>query len=134
VGKSTIEVLALPKSTIEIARVKFNNFFIEKTGKEWEERDDGQMSAPKVGSDGQTLPIHEGWFCLERKRNLLGDYLRGTRAVSPQETDDQLGCDDNEPESGDEDVSMEDQGNTAESGADGENEANEASAIEEDNQ
>lgn len=73
-------------------------------------------------------------ICLERKRNLLGDYLRGTRAVSPQETDDQLGCDDNEPDSGDEDVSMEDQGNTAESGADGENEANEASAIEEDNQ
>ena len=135
-GKSTVKVLTLPKSKLESALAKFNNFFKEQVGKEWENRADGQMPPPKVDSDGKSLPIHEGWFCLEQKKSIFSDFLRGTQTVDPQATHGQSDCD-GELDSGDEDVSKEDQrGDAAEfkDAADEGNEVNGASAVDEDSQ
>lgn len=133
-AKSTVEVVASPKSKLESARAKFANFFKEKVGKEWEDRADGKIPPPKVDSDGKSLPIHEGWFCLEQKRSHFGDFLRGTQTVVPEATD---GCDGGELDSEDEDTSMEDQVGNAVGSKDSSNEGNEVnetSAIDEDSQ
>jgi hypothetical protein len=113
VGRSTVDVVASPKSKLESALAKFAGFVKEKVGKEWEDRADGKIPPPKVDSDGQSLPFHEGWFCLEQKRSHFGDFLRGTQTVGPDATD---GCDGGEIDSDNEDISMEDQmGNAVES-------------------
>lgn len=55
---------------------KFKQFFKEQTGKEWDNRAKGKMPPPKRDVDGNSLPVHEGWFYLEEKTSILGAFLR----------------------------------------------------------
>jgi hypothetical protein len=80
-GKSTVEVVAPPKSKLESARAQFATFFKEKVGKGWEDRADGKILPPKMDSDNKSLPIHEGWFSLESKRGYFSDFLSRTQPI-----------------------------------------------------
>jgi hypothetical protein len=89
VGKSNVELLAGPKCNLESAVNEFKQFFREQTGKEWDERASGMMPPPKRDVDGNSLPVHEGWFYLDEKTTLLGAYLRYYPSKDPKiSTDD----------------------------------------------
>lgn len=90
-GKSTVDLLTTPKSTLESAVAKFRSFFKQETGKEWEDKDDGLVPPPKVGPDGGSLPVYEGWFSLEEKRSLLSEFLRSIPKGVCYTTDNQPG-------------------------------------------
>lgn len=106
-GKSIVEMLTTPKSTLESAVAKFRSFFKQQTGKEWEDKDDGLVPSPKMGSDGESLPMYEGWFSVEEKRSLLGEFLRATTKGVSCTTDNQAGCEEDELGSENGNVSME---------------------------
>lgn len=76
VGTSNVNLLVGPKCKLEAAVNTFKEFFKEQTGKDWDERASGQMPPPKTDDDGNSLPVHEGWFYLEEKTTLLGAFLR----------------------------------------------------------
>ena len=71
---------------------KFKQFFREQTGKEWDERANGKMPPPKTDMDGNTLPVHEGWFYLEEKTTILGAFLREPQSTAFQGSSD-IACD-----------------------------------------
>lgn len=50
-------------------------FFKTQTGKEWEERENGIMPPPKTDSEGNVLPLHQGWYHLEMKGSMLTKWL-----------------------------------------------------------
>ncbi|KGO72652.1 hypothetical protein PITC_056380 [Penicillium italicum] len=86
VGTSNVELLAGPRCKLELAVEKFKQFFKEQTGKEWDERASGKMPAPKRDPDGNSLPVHEGWFYLEEKTTILGAFLREPQRTGFQES------------------------------------------------
>ncbi|RLL96620.1 hypothetical protein CFD26_106165 [Aspergillus turcosus] len=75
-GKSTDEFLAPVGSDQNTAIAAFRDFFVAKTGKDWEHRLDGTPMPPKQDADGRPLPAHEGWFYYETGRSLLSNFLR----------------------------------------------------------
>ncbi|EAW07525.1 BRCT domain protein [Aspergillus clavatus NRRL 1] len=75
VGKSTNEFLAPLGSDLGSALAAFRSFLIEKTGKEWVQRFDGNPVPLKVDDDGKELPAHENWFQYEDGRSILSRFL-----------------------------------------------------------
>lgn len=76
IGKSSSSLLAEPGSTIDSAIAAFKEFFKAQTSKEWEERLDGKLPPLKRDSEGNVLPVHEGWFQHEVPMGLLASFLR----------------------------------------------------------
>ncbi|KAG0154841.1 hypothetical protein PDIDSM_412 [Penicillium digitatum] len=137
IGASNVELLAGPRCNLELAVEKFKQFFEEQTGKEWDERASGKMPATKKDPDGNSLPIHEGWFYLEEKATILGTFLRGPQSPGCQESTGPVaydGIEENRIEDKMADHQVEDggddegggEGNGEDEGADG-SEADEAS-------
>ncbi|KAJ6167553.1 hypothetical protein N7497_000396 [Penicillium chrysogenum] len=93
VGTSNVELLAGPRCKLELAVDKFKQFFKEQTGKEWDERANGKMPPPKTGPDGNSLPVHEGWFYLEEKTTILGAFLREPKSTVCQGSTGHISCD-----------------------------------------
>ncbi|CAG8006451.1 unnamed protein product [Penicillium salamii] len=90
-GKSTVEILTKAKANLESAVARFEDFFKEKTGKEWKDRGDGKEPPPKVGAEGESLPIHEGWFYIEKPKSILAEFIRTAPIESAATTNDPLG-------------------------------------------
>ncbi|CAG8943637.1 unnamed protein product [Penicillium salamii] len=90
-GKSTVEILTKAKANLESAVARFEDFFKEQTGKEWKDRGDGQEPPPKVGAEGESLPIHEGWFYIEKPKSILAEFIRTAPIESAATTNDPLG-------------------------------------------
>ncbi|CAG8306805.1 unnamed protein product [Penicillium nalgiovense] len=93
VGISNVELLAGPRCKLELAVNKFKQFFREKTGKQWDERANGKMPPPKADLDGNSLPVHEGWFYLEEKTTILGAFLREPQSTGCQGSTGHISCD-----------------------------------------
>lgn len=75
-GTSNVQVLAPPRSTLEHAKTVFKEFFVQETGKEWEDRLNNQAPPPKKDVNGKDLPLHEGWYSIEfKKSTILGNYM-----------------------------------------------------------
>lgn len=72
---------------------KFKQFFKDQTGKEWDERANGKMPHPKRDVDGNSLPVHEGWFYLEEKTTILGAFLREPQSTSCEESTGRIASD-----------------------------------------
>lgn len=72
---------------------KFKQFFKEQTGKEWDERANGKMPPPKRDVDGNSLPVHEGWFYLEEKTTILGAFLREPQSTGCGKSTDRIPSD-----------------------------------------
>ena len=72
---------------------KFKQFFKEQTGKEWDERANGKMPPPKRDGDGNSLPVHEGWFYLEEKTTILGAFLREPQSTGCGESTSRISSD-----------------------------------------
>ncbi|OQE18097.1 hypothetical protein PENFLA_c022G05342 [Penicillium flavigenum] len=93
VGTSNVELLAGPRCKLELAVDKFKQFFKEQTGKKWDERANGKMPPPKTGPDGNSLPVHEGWFYLEEKTSILGAFLREPQSTGCPGSTGHISCD-----------------------------------------
>ncbi|KAJ5950467.1 uncharacterized protein N7479_008880 [Penicillium vulpinum] len=93
VGTSNVELLTGPKVKLELAVDKFKQFFKQHTGKEWDERASGKMPPTKTDSDGNILPVHEGWFYLEEKTTILGAFLREPQSTGFQGSTDRAASD-----------------------------------------
>ncbi|PLB43548.1 hypothetical protein P170DRAFT_513900 [Aspergillus steynii IBT 23096] len=106
-GKSKIELIAPIGSTLSVAMSAFKQFFEEQTGKRWEDRLNGLAPERKRDSDGNTLPISDGWFYHEQNTSIISNYLReGPRAdeastvtASDDSTDDGTAGGDEDAES-----------------------------------
>ncbi|KAL4795446.1 hypothetical protein BDV19DRAFT_170960 [Aspergillus venezuelensis] len=61
-GPSKTEFLAPLGSDFEIAMTAFKEFFKGQTGKEWEDRLNGVSPPPKTDRNGNSVPVHKGWF------------------------------------------------------------------------
>lgn len=72
-GKSSVQTLAVPKSSLTLAVATFRKFFKLQTGKEWEDRD--KMPVPKRDPEGNLLPPHEGWYHFEDKCNIFTSFF-----------------------------------------------------------
>jgi hypothetical protein len=72
---------------------KFKQFFKEQTGKEWDERANGKMPPPKTDLNGNSLPVHQGWFYLEEKTTILGAFLREPQSTGCQGSTGHTSCD-----------------------------------------
>lgn len=75
-GVSSVEQLAPPKSDLTLATTTFKKFFKLQTGKEWEDRADGEFPGPKTDPDGNLLPAHEGWYTFEDKTSIFTKFIR----------------------------------------------------------
>ncbi|KAJ9488190.1 hypothetical protein VN97_g5109 [Penicillium thymicola] len=93
VGTSNVELLAGPRCKLEVAVEKFKQFFKDQTGKEWDERANGKMPPPKRDVDGNSLPVHEGWFYIEEKTTILGAFLREPQSTSCGESTGRIASD-----------------------------------------
>ena len=51
------------------------------------------MPLPKTDLEGNSLPIHEGWFYLEEKTTILGAFLREPRRTGCQKSTGHIACD-----------------------------------------
>ncbi|KAL4960259.1 BRCT domain protein [Aspergillus stella-maris] len=49
-------------SDLETAMAAFREFFKGQTGKGWEDRLNGVSPPPKTDRNGNSLPVHKGWF------------------------------------------------------------------------
>ncbi|KAJ5618907.1 hypothetical protein N7510_002891 [Penicillium lagena] len=74
-GTSRVELLAPPKSNLDIATTTFKMFFRTQAGKEWEERENGIMPPPKTDSEDNVVPLHQGWYHLETRGSMLMKWL-----------------------------------------------------------
>lgn len=75
-GTSNVQILAPPRSTLEHAKAIFRKFFVQETGKKWEDRLSNQAPPPKRDVNGKDLPLHEGWYSIEfKKSTILGTYM-----------------------------------------------------------
>ncbi|OQD78485.1 hypothetical protein PENDEC_c001G02071 [Penicillium decumbens] len=83
VGKSYVEILAPPKGDKAPAIKAFKEFFLAQTGKEWDNRADGRMPAPKTDGEGNPLPSHEGWYVYEDKSNMFSNWMKSYQPPSP---------------------------------------------------
>ncbi|CAI7626885.1 unnamed protein product [Penicillium palitans] len=93
VGTSNVEILAGPRCKLEVAVEKFKQFFKEQTGKEWDERANGKMPPPRRDVDGNSLPVHEGWFYLEEKTTILSAFLREPQSTGCGKSTDHIPSD-----------------------------------------
>ncbi|KAJ5359605.1 uncharacterized protein N7496_012018 [Penicillium cataractarum] len=75
VGTSRVEELTPPKSDAATAVRAFKQFFKAETGKDWENREDDKLPAPKTDGQGNVLPHHEGWYSYESHDNVFTSYL-----------------------------------------------------------
>lgn len=66
------------KATLESAVARFEAFFKEKTGKEWKDMGNYTVQPPKLGTEGESLPPHEGWFYVEKESSILAEFIRAT--------------------------------------------------------
>ncbi|CAG8205493.1 unnamed protein product [Penicillium salamii] len=90
-GKSTVEILTKAKANLESAVARFEDFFKEKTGKEWKDRGDGKEPPPKVGTEGESLSVHEGWFYIEKPKSILAEFIRTAPVEGAAAANDPLG-------------------------------------------
>lgn len=72
---SRVEELTLAKSDLASAIEAFRQFFKVNTGKNWEDRKDGQFPTLKTDEQGNVLPAHEGWWIWENQDNIFTSYL-----------------------------------------------------------
>ncbi|KAJ5301363.1 hypothetical protein PENANT_c023G04818 [Penicillium antarcticum] len=98
-GKSSVEVLAPPRKSIQLAIGIFKTHFKIHTGKDWEDRADGQSPPPKKDADGNSLLAHDGWFYLEEQRSILSSFMMGTQNMS-RATNSQSGSSNTSAEQG----------------------------------
>lgn len=86
VGTSRVEELTPAKSDMALAIQMFKEFFKAKTGKDWEDRNDGKLPIPKADEQGNILPIHEGWYIYESQDNIFTTFLMqaGPSGESPR--------------------------------------------------
>lgn len=77
-GTSKVELLTSVKATLESAVARFEAFFKEKTGKEWKDMGNYTVQPPKLGTEGESLPPHEGWFYVEKESSILAEFIRAT--------------------------------------------------------
>ncbi|KAI9923830.1 hypothetical protein ASPWEDRAFT_183289 [Aspergillus wentii DTO 134E9] len=75
-GKSDAELLAPLGSTRELALKAFKGFFSQKTGTQWEKRFEHIQPQPKQDSEGNVLPVNQGWFRHEVQTSVLAGFLR----------------------------------------------------------
>ncbi|KAL4954856.1 hypothetical protein BDW69DRAFT_193687 [Aspergillus filifer] len=61
-GPSETEFLTPLGSDLETAMTAFREFFKGQTGKEWEDRLNGVSPPSKTDRNGNSLPVHKGWF------------------------------------------------------------------------
>lgn len=73
-------MLSPPKQEKDIAINAFKDFFLEYTGKNWEDRANGMIPAPKTDKDGNFVPVHEGWYAIENTGNLFTDWMKAYEA------------------------------------------------------
>lgn len=69
-----MDELASPKKDKSLAINAFKEFFLAQTGKEWENRSDGQIPAPRVDKDGN--PASEGWYSYEDTSSLFTNWIK----------------------------------------------------------
>lgn len=95
-------MLAPPGSDENTAIAAFRDFFVSKTGKNWENRLDGIPVPPKQDGDGKELPVHEGWFYYETGRSLLSNFLRQgeTRSSAASQCAEQIAVGSNSDDHG----------------------------------
>ncbi len=72
---SRVEELTPGKSDLASAIEAFRQFFKVNTGKNWEDRKDGQFPPLKTDEQGNVLPAHEGWWIWESQDNIFTSYL-----------------------------------------------------------
>jgi hypothetical protein len=53
----------------------FKQFFKAEAGKNWEDRNDTELPAPKTDNEGNVLPVHEGWYFYESQDNIFTTFL-----------------------------------------------------------
>ncbi|KAJ5361431.1 hypothetical protein N7541_002275 [Penicillium brevicompactum] len=83
-GTSKVEILTSAKATLDSAVARFEAFFREQTGKEWKGMGNDTTPPPKVGTDGESLPLHEGWFYVERNMSILSEFIRAAPQDNPE--------------------------------------------------
>lgn len=89
-GKSNVEPLTPAKSDKTLAIKAFKEFFKQQTGKNWEERADEKVPAPKTDKDGKLLPVQEGWYALEANGNLFTDWMKAYQGPDESENKDSV--------------------------------------------
>lgn len=72
---SRVEELTPAKNDLSSAIEAFRQFFKVNTGKDWEDRKDGQYPPLKIDEQGNVLPAHEGWWIWESQANIFTSYL-----------------------------------------------------------
>jgi len=75
VGVSRVEELTPAKADLASAIEAFRQFFKVHTGKNWEDRKDGQFPPVKTDEQGNVLPPHEDWWIWESQDNIFTSYL-----------------------------------------------------------
>ncbi|KAJ5682475.1 hypothetical protein N7462_005640 [Penicillium macrosclerotiorum] len=75
VGTSRVEQLAPPKSNSTVAINSFKAFFTLQTGKEWENKEDGNLPGPRLDPEGQPSPVPQNWYSFESRTNIFTNYL-----------------------------------------------------------
>jgi hypothetical protein len=85
VGKSYVDILAPPKKEKSRAIKAFKEFFLTQTGKEWDNRADGQLPAPKVDKEGN--PVPEGWYVYEDTSSMFSNWMKAYQPPSAPEED-----------------------------------------------
>lgn len=79
IGVSSVELLTPAKSDLVAATTLFKEFFKLQTGKGWEERGDGKRPPPKMDSEGNILPPHEGWYTFEDNTSIFTKFIMEAR-------------------------------------------------------
>ncbi|RMJ26379.1 brct domain protein [Aspergillus sp. HF37] len=92
VGKAATHLLAPLGSSLDLAMKAFKQFFLLRTGREWDQRFDETPVPPMKDAEGNILPAHEGWYQHENQMGLLASFLRN----GPGET---VGVDERDPDS-----------------------------------
>lgn len=74
-----VEVLSLPNDDKNLAIEAFKGFFLQQTGKNWEDRADGKIPSPKTDKEGNLVPSHESWYANENTGNLFTDWIKACK-------------------------------------------------------
>ncbi|KAJ5126978.1 hypothetical protein N7448_007757 [Penicillium atrosanguineum] len=80
-GTSYVDELALPRKDKDVAICAFKKFFLAQTGKEWGNRSDGQIPAPKADKDGN--PALEGWYTYEDTSSPFSNWIKAYQPPTP---------------------------------------------------
>ncbi|KAJ5676952.1 uncharacterized protein N7477_002585 [Penicillium maclennaniae] len=79
-GTSYVIELASPKKDMSLAINAFKKFFLAQTGKEWENRSNGQIPAPRLDDDGNPAP--EGWYSYEDTTSLFTNWIKAYQPLA----------------------------------------------------